>query len=385
MKVNLFYIILAATERVLAMKKFILYLMMVAVLTSCGKNTAETETGSKKPMVKIGITLPLSGELSVYGKALSEAVKLAIKDQQKNKLKYNYKIVIKDDNYSFRKATNNLDQFKDVEKVNAVMSFGGAIGKIAADWAEANKIIHVSCAETGDIYKGNYNFNHSTQLQTLINRTFKYYRDHNFRKVGIAYMNTPDLQKFVEVFKQILDERGFNIVFIEAFEKHDKNLNDAILKMKEAKPDVVEVLMEKPLINVFGKTAKALEFNVPMASINNMTDALAEFEGQTFVTEDVGKPAFVEHFAKATGAKQSACAVNFYDGLNMLIYAYEHTPLKEGQTVPANEDVVKILLDAKYNGFVSSLDDIYIERSGQIECNALLMRIINGKPTPVEK
>ena len=158
-----------------------------------------------------------------------------------------------------------------------------------------------------------------------------------------------------------------------------------ILKMKETKPDVVEVLMNSPIINIFGKTSKELGFDVAMSSINNMTDALEEYEGQTFVTEDSGKASFTEHFETETDTPQTACVVNFYDGVKMLINAYEKTAVRKGQKVPTNEDVVKTMLDIEHNGFVSVIDKIVMDDEGNIDSPAVLKRIISGKPTTVEK
>ena len=69
----------------------------------------------------------------------------------------------------------------------------------------------------------------------------------------------------------------------------------------------------------------------------------------------------------------------------MLINAYEKTPVKNGKQVPDNKDVVKTLLDIENNGFVSVINEIHMDEEGNIDSPAVLKRIINGKPTTVEK
>ena len=370
------------------MKKFILSLMMATALTACGDNDADkaNKNAAKngKPIITIGASLPLSGNLAVYGKALQKSLDLALEDQDKTKLKYNYKVVYEDDEYDVKKALTNLNRFKSIDHVNAVMSFWGNVGTVTSDWAENNKVIHMGCAASDKVGVGYYNFNHATQPQTLLTRIIKYYRDNNFKRIGIAYLQALEIQEFIDHFVPTLKERGFDVVFVTAFNPSEKDVKMEVLKMKEAQPDVVEVLMNSPLINIFGKTSKELGFNVPMTSINNMTDALEEYEGQTYVTEDSGKAEFTEHFEKKAGVQQTACVVNYYDGLNMLIHAYENTPLKEGETIPSNEEVVKTLLNVKHNGFQSVIDEIYVDEEGNIDSAPVLKRIINGKPTTVE-
>lgn len=367
------------------MKKLLLNLCMVLALTACDDKADKTAEAKTKPVITIGASLPLSGNLAVYGKALQKSLDLALKDQDQNKLKYNYKIVFEDDEYDVKKALTNLNRFKSINHANAVMSFWGNIGTLTSDWAEKNKVIHMSCAASDKVGLGYYNFNHATQPKSLLNRILKFYRDNNFKKIGIAYLQALEIQEFIDHFVPILKENGFEVVFVTAFNPSEKDVRMEILKMKESQPDVVEVLMNSPLINIFGKTSKELGFNVPMSSINNMTDALEEYEGQTFVTEDSGKASFTEHFESQTGASQTACVVNFYDGLNMLINAYEKTAVRDGQEIPNNEDVIKTLLDIEHNGFVSVINEINMDKEGNIDSPAVLKRIINGKPETAEK
>ncbi len=365
-------------------KNLIMTSMIALSLTACGDKT-ETAKDGGKPVIKIGATLPLTGNLAVYGKALQKSLDLVLQDVDKQKLKYDYQLVIDDDQYEPKKAIINLNRFKSINDVKAVMSFWGNIGTLVSDWAEKNEIIHMGCAASDKVGLGYYNFNHATQPKSLLNRILKYYRDNNFKKIGIAYLQALEIQEFVDGFVPILKNNGFEVVFVSSFNPQERDLKMEILKMKETQPDVVEVLMNSPIINIFGKTSRELGFNVPMSSINNMTDALEEYEGQTFVTEDSGKASFTEHFENATGTKQTACVVNFYDGLKMLINAYEKTPLKDGKVIPDNQDVVKTLLDLNGNGFKSVINEITMDKEGNIDSPAVLKRIINGQPVTVEK
>ena len=367
------------------MRKLILSLLMATALTACGDKADKKAQEGVKPVIKIGATLPLSGNLAVYGKALQKSLDLALQDANKEDLKYDYQLVIEDDTYDLKKALLNLNRFKSIDNINAVMSFWGNVGTLVSDFAEKNQIVHMSCAASDKVGLGYYNFNHATQPKSLLNRILKFYHDNNFKKIGIAYLQALEIQEFIDNFVPILEKEGFEVVFVTSFNPEERDLKMEIAKMMEKKPDVVEVLMNSPIINIFGKTSREMGFNVPMSSINNMTDALEEYEGQTFVTEDSGKASFTEHFETETGTPQTACVVNFYDGLKMLINAYEKTPVKEGKSVPDNEDVVKTLLDIDNNDFVSVINKIEMDKEGNIDSPAVLKRIINGKPTTVEK
>ena len=63
----------------------------------------------------------------------------------------------------------------------------------------------------------------------------------------------------------------------------------------------------------------------------------------------------------------------------------ENTELRDGESVPNNEDVVKTLLNIKNSDFKSVISNITIDKEGNIDSPAVLKRINNGKPVVVEK
>lgn len=366
------------------MKKIIIGIiaLVVIILGVWKYQTHPEKPTSDKPVIKIGISLPLTGNFAAHGTTLQKALELSLADSEKNNPKYKYELIFEDDGYDLKKSLINLNRFKSINNVNAVMSFWGNIGTITSEWTEKNKIVHMACAASNKVGEGYYNFNHATQPQTLLNRMLKYYRDNNFKRIGITYLQALEIQEFVDHFVPTLKENGFEVVFITPFNPQERDMKIEILKMKEAKPDVVNVFLQSPTLNIFGKTAKELEFNVPMINVNNMT---AEYEGQAIITEDSGKSEFTKHFEETTGMKQKPCVVNLYDGLQMLINGYEKTPVRNGNIVPDNEDVVKTMLDIQNNGFKSVLEEINMDNEGNIDSPAILKRMINGQLVSEDK
>ena len=78
------------------MKKLVLSLLMATALTACGDESGDknkTEANAK-PVVKIGASLPLSGDMTETGKNLQAAMSLAFQDEKaKQNLKYDYQLV----------------------------------------------------------------------------------------------------------------------------------------------------------------------------------------------------------------------------------------------------------------------------------------------------
>ncbi len=365
------------------MKKFILSLMMATALTACGdENKAETPKKEEKPVITIGATLPLTGDLAYAGQNMKAAMELSLKDLEKTNLKYNYRLVFEDDGYELKKALQNLNRFNDIEKVRAIMTFWGNIGTLASNFADQKHIIHMACALSDVVGKGKYNFNHATTPKEHASTLIKYYKEHGYKKIGLFNAALAECVEFGETLKNMLLDNGFEVVFDMQAIPTSRDFKADIIKMKVTKPDAVFVEMPSPMIEIFGRQVKELEFNVPLTNINTFPSAPELFEGHIYLTEKEGSQDFYEHFEKNTNLRPMPCTANMYDGLKMIIEGFENAKSTDNN-IPNNEDVVDVMLNNhNFNGAVSILG---IDDEGNINSASVIKRIINGKPTTVEK
>lgn len=364
------------------MKKYLLALCVVLGLSACGDKANEQATNGK-PVVKIGATLPLTGDLAYAGENMRAALELSLKDLQKQKLKYNYELVFEDDVYELKKALMNLNRFRDVEKIKAVMTFWGNIGTLTSNFAEQNKIIHMGCALSEVVGKGKYNFNHATTPKEHASTLIAYYKEKGFKKIGLFNAALAECLEFGRILKNMLLKEGFEVVFDMQALPSSRDFRMDIAKMKQTKPDAVFVEMPSPMIEIFGKQVKELGFNVPLTNINTFPSAPELFEGHIYLTEKEGNADFYKHFYENTGLKPMPCTANMYDGLKMIIEGFENAKVAAGKEIPDNEEVAKFMLNNRnFSGVVSILG---IDDEGNINSASVIKRIINGQPVTVEE
>ena len=364
------------------MKKFILSLMMATALTACGDENKDTPKENEKPVITIGATLPLTGDLAYAGQNMKAAMELSLKDLEKTNLKYNYRLVFEDDGYELKKALQNLNRFNDIEKVRAIMTFWGNIGTLASNFADQKHIIHMACALSDVVGKGKYNFNHATTPKEHASTLIKYYKEHGYKKIGLFNAALAECVEFGETLKNMLLDNGFEVVFDMQAIPTSRDFKADIIKMKATKPDAVFVEMPSPMIEIFGKQVKEAEFNVPLTNINTFPSAPELFEGHIYLTEKEGSEDFYKHFEENTNLRPMPCTANVYDGLRMIVEGFEKADVN-GRGIPQNDDVVNIMLNNHdFEGAVSILG---IDEEGNINSASVIKRIINGKPTTVEK
>ena len=127
------------------MKKLILTLCLALSLTACGEK-ADAPQADGKPVVKIGATLHLSGDLAYIGKGAQNALQMLLEKWQKQDTKYNYQILFEDDVMKAQKAAINAHKFIDVDKARVVVSVFGITDRPVDEIANPKEIISLSCS-----------------------------------------------------------------------------------------------------------------------------------------------------------------------------------------------------------------------------------------------
>ena len=85
------------------MKKGLLSLVLALGLVACGEK-AEAPKENEKPIIKIGATLPLTGDAAEAGQAAKAGLEMILADLQQKGLKYNYQLVFEDNQMNAMKT-----------------------------------------------------------------------------------------------------------------------------------------------------------------------------------------------------------------------------------------------------------------------------------------
>lgn len=362
------------------MKKIILSLCMVLALTACD-DKKETAQANAKPVIKIGASLPLSGDMAETGKNLQAAMSLALQDEQaKQNLKYDYQLIFEDDQYDVKKALSNWNLFKSVKDIDAIFTLWGTMGRVASDFAEKNKIIHMSCGLSSDVAKGFYNFNNATKPITHAEKIATFYQNKGVKNLALFYYNCAEFDDFLPLFRQKLKEKGINIISETAVNPTDMDLTLAMAKVKELNPDMLHVQLIPPQAGIFAKTLKKLDWNIEIGNLNDLLLSADYFDGAYIFQDDTGTLAFGKHFEETTGQRVIGCSANFYDNVRMIIDAYEH--IGDGKTLPTREEVISYILNNK--NFNSSFRQYDIDEEGHINTPSTVKQLEGGKLKEIE-
>ena len=362
------------------MKKLLISVLAALSLVAC------SEEKSDKPVVRIGATLPLTGAFAETGESAKAAINMALEKWKNKDTKYDYKIFFENDSMNPKQATLNTQNFISTKNVNAVVSVFGVVDRPVDDIANKNQIISMSCSY-GKIQVPEYGINNCAQNKQVEEVLIPKLKKEGIKTVALVMAQNPFSLTVGDYFEKALPKHGIKVVAYEKYNMDMRDMHASIQKMELLKPDYYLTFATCPLTDIFVKQYKEITGKNNVSSFGSFPemnpDMFKYVEDLWTVYTIAGSDKFEQDFANATGGKKTKnCTANSYDNIDVLIWAFENTPVREGQTVPDNADVIKTIKSLKnYAGMAGTLDF----SDGVAKPDAQLRMYHNGKFIRIEE
>jgi len=357
------------------MKKILSCLCMLIAVIACNKK--DTNQAQNKPIVKIGVVAPLTGNMAMVGEGIKSAVILAEEDLAKRNLKNNYEFIVEDDAYEARKTAMIYPKLKSLDKVDAILSTFSQTGKIIAPHAQADKILHISLSSDAEIARGKYNFLDWTTPKNTAKRMLEFYKKHNIRKIVSFVPNNAGALPQETAFMDLVKDDGEIKVSRHLIAAEERDFRTLFVKSAQEKPDAYLALIYGSSFIPFFKQYREAGETALITSIETFA-ALSDTsiaEGAYYTDAAVADDEFLKRHQQRFGEISNYGVGTMYDTIMLTVEAFEKA---ENKTQAADE-LAKI---KHYNGVVGKLEQ---EEEGIFNSPAILMTIKNGKRVKVEE
>jgi len=233
--------------------------------------TISTQAGT----IKLGATLPLSGDVANLGISAQNAIKLAVEEINK-KGGVNVQLIYEDDQCDGKKSVITVSKLISVDNVAAIIGPLCSTALLpAAPIAESGKTILFSGSATNAkiTTAGDYIFRNipSDSLQGKFAAEFAY-NNLNARKAAIEYANEEYSVGLKDEFSKRFTELGGQIVLTQAHDRGATDLRTQITKIKGANPELVYLAAFPADIGNFMKQTKELGMNAKTLSSETADD-----------------------------------------------------------------------------------------------------------------
>ena len=363
------------------MKKWLLSLCMVLALVACKE---EKKDVNAKPVVKIGVSLPLTGNMAFMGNVAKEAVLMNFEKWQAKDTKYRYELIIEDDEFEPRKIATAGNKLINLDHVNAVISFLDQPAYYYFNQAAQKHFIHMTCSWGDDLSDGIYNFNNITSHAEAAKKLVDYMKEIGIKRVGYVSQNNKGPMHLMNNMKRELQAAGIELAWEETFNIGNKDYRMFLAKIENKPVDVIMAVLLVQDLYAFTKQKNEMGIKTPLTTVDYFEDHDNKdiFNGYFYVVASKGNDDFRKAIMERTGSEDKACVANTADNFDMLIWAYENADSQPGK-IPTAESVSKELHSIKNReGYVGQIN---VMENGHIESRAYLKKIVDGKPTYIEE
>ena len=350
------------------MKKLILTLCLALSLTACGDKASDTSKEENKQIIKIGATLPLSGNEAHMGAAAQHALQMVLEKWQNKDTKYTYEIFYENDMLKLDQAALNTQRFIGFNKVRAVISMLGVVDRVVDEIANQHKVISLSCSY-GKNKLPEYGINMAPQNEEIYKAALKELKRRNIKKVALAGSSSGVSEATLSYAAEHLPQDGIEVVANERYLIGETDYRLSIQKIEQKNPDSYLIFGVEPMNSQFAKQYYELTGKKNLASLGSFPNInphyFSKLDGIWSVYLIGGTDEFEKAYEDEFGKHVEACTANLYDGLDILITAFETASLKDNELIPSNESVLSKVTELQnWNGAFGKMK---IENNGIIK------------------
>ncbi len=354
-------------------KIFILIILVLLISGRIISTMSPKSSNQTQETVKIGITLPISGDLAYLTanyRAIILYVEKEINSNPNNK--YKYQFIIEDNAFDGKKASLNVNKFISIDKVDALVSATSKIGNIISPIADKYSLIHMNpLASDENVAKGKYNFINWTQPDAQCQKLVEQFVKKGIKKVVTYTANDAGAHAVGYKCNEMMEANNIEHRYVVS-NYNEKDFRTTLLKNVDFNPDIYFVLHYPPAINLIVKQMRENNINTEITSIEApyFTGGDPLFNDMWFVASAEVTKKNMDIFNAAKVNDSIYGVGHMYDSLHMLYNAFE----KSGK----DKDKIAAYLSSldHYKGIIG---DVSITGEGVFQSKAILKIIKDGK------
>jgi len=359
----------------------IIAVVVVIILGLSGIFNQKTTT--VKPTIKIGVSLPLTGDVAVLGQGAQKAL-LMSKEDLKN-TKYNYEFVFEDDQFKPALGATIANKFISVDNVSAVFSFGSPVGNVVSPITGQQKVPHINFfASDTKVANGEYNFLHYTPPYVDTELFVKELKERGIKNIVVFEIaDNPGAAAISQALDKSIQGTDIKIVAHPKFNTGTRDFRTLINGVKNTNADIYVLQSSSPELETLYKQMRELGVNKPVTSIETFefSNELSLFEGSWYINAADPQTWFVDKYVTKYNETPKFGSAHAYDALNILVQAVEK--VGDGKIVPTRDEIKDGIEDIKsFDGAMGK--GLKFDDNGQLVSGAVVRMVKDGKPVTVK-
>jgi branched-chain amino acid transport system substrate-binding protein len=335
---------------------------------------------SQEQKIRIGVSIPLSGDASVYGQDIKRILTFANSQVFSNR----YQFIFEDDKCTGKDAATVAHKFVSIDKVKYVLGFACSSALLAAApiYEQAHVLAIGILTTSPDISKAGQYIFRTVPGDELAAKMLSDYIAQSHKQLAIISEETEYCESLLT---QIQQNKSLNPI-VERYKSGESDFRSLILRLKSKNPDALMLNPQSdgPLITMV-KEIKSLHWDIPLygayypSSANFVKAVGAQADGITFVDpptlKDLLSPDKVNLYQRFLDDGGPLRGIDY-----VFVLTYNALAALDGSLM-STKDPKEAMYNLKFDGLSGQFS---FDKNGDfLGFSHLIKRIVNGAPIAI--
>jgi len=302
--------------------KFILPLIVIGLIISYVIFNGINADKPKIKQIKIGVILPLTGELSSLGESAYRGAELAYQAlSPENQAKI--EIIYEDDQFDPKNTIASFNKLTMIDQVSAIVCFASNTCNAIAPLAEQNKIPLIAIASDPKVQENkNYVFRLEIAPAEEARLLSEYIEINNYQKIASVVAIQDGIQAGYRELKNMSYFRNHEI-FTENVNPDEKDFHSVLIKLLNQKPDLIFIGLLPGMAGDLSKQATELGYHGNFIGLNflqgpeTLATAQGTLEGLVYTFAQDNQDWFNRNYLAKYNQEPGQGSAHVYDAVNL--------------------------------------------------------------------
>lgn len=305
------------------------------------------------PQFRIGVIIPLSGQVASLGNYVKHGIDLAFNDLPPAD-RARFELVYEDDEFDPAKTITAYRKLNSVKKLDAVFVVASPPANALGPIVEADKTILVAIgASDPTIAVGkSYSFIHWVIPPVLAKALSAEFVRRDLKRIAFVVAEVTGAMADADAAEAAIRDagRGETLVYRQNFAKETTDYRSALTAIRQKRPDAVVAVVFPGALGTFARQFRAMNIPAELVGIETFEDEAevkasgGALHGGWYVNAAANSPEFVTHYREKYGEHPGWGAGNGYDTLRLVTAG----ALQRGSSHEAVRDFLRSVKD--YHG-----------------------------------
>jgi len=337
----------------------------------------------KKPVIKIGVILPLSGNSDHLGQPLRELIQYKVAHFPKDS-RFEYKLLFEDDQLEQRQSLLAAQRLVGWDHVDVLMTFFSGPGVVLAPYATQRKVPHLMWSFNLKGPDGVFNFDHVTPMNQAAETWTKHAEELGYKKIALLVMRNAGGEAVLKAMEDYKQKSKLEWTSVTRYNPDERDFRMILAKIRETNPELLYIYGVDPAIEIILRQKREIGWKeIPISAIGcfDLVYGNPLADGCWYVSSDMPTLEHMQWYRQTFKHDYVPCGAGVYDDYMELLYrACENY---KGQGKPTGEDIAAYLRNVK--DFDGACGKISCNAKGVFETKPTLLMIKNGTVTPISQ